>query len=256
MPKYKAVIQYVGGGYAGWQIQPGRPTVQETLREALHRVSREDASWIAAGRTDSGVHALGQTAHFILSRPFPVERLIRSINGVLPADIRLQKLIRVRDSFHAQKEARRKRYEYRIYNGPFLPPFLNGYVEHVPRNLDVEAMQLGARLLRGTWDFSAFAASSGTVLTRVRTLSLSNLSRKGPHLTYAVEADGFLQHMVRNIVGTLLQIGDGRRDPVDVLRLLASRNRRNAGPTAAARGLYLVKVYYSGPHLRRRRLGR
>lgn len=244
MTKYKGVIQYIGTGYAGWQIQAQRPTVQGTLRDAVNRISGETTSIVAAGRTDAGVHALGQVIHFRLQKEFTPLRLLRALNGVLPPDIRVLKLVIVPPDFHAQKHAKKKRYEYRIYNGPVLSPFLNGRVYHVVHPLDYDAMQRACRLFSGSHDFSGFAAASTTVKSRQRTIFLSRLLKKGHRLVYQVEADGFLHHMIRNIMGTLVQIGKGQRPPDDISSILKSRDRRHAGPTAPAHGLYLVRIWY------------
>ncbi|HSR50904.1 MAG TPA: tRNA pseudouridine(38-40) synthase TruA [Acidobacteriota bacterium] len=245
MPKYRAVLQYAGGNYSGWQVQKDRPTVQGTLNQALARVTRQkDVSWVGAGRTDAGVHARGQCAHFRLREAADPKRLIKALNGVLPWDIRVHSLRRASPRFHARRDALKKRYEYRIHHGPVLPPFRHGWVYHSYYRLDVERFRQAAKLVKGTWDFSGFAASSSSVKTHTRSVFLSRLRREGSLLRYQIEADGFLQHMVRNIVGTLLEIGRGRRPVEDVLRILASRNRRNAGPTAQPQGLYLVKVHY------------
>ncbi|HSR68512.1 MAG TPA: tRNA pseudouridine(38-40) synthase TruA [Acidobacteriota bacterium] len=245
MAKYRAVLQYAGGRYSGWQVQKDRDTVQGALNQALRRITGlEKVSWVGAGRTDAGVHAMGQCAHFRLPEAAQAEGLQRALNGVLPWDIRVQKLSRVQDAFHARRDALKKLYEYRIHHGPVLPPFRHGWVYHSYYRLDPERFRQGADLLRGTWDFSGFAASSSSVKTHVRTVFESRLRRQGSLLRYQIEADGFLQHMVRNIVGTLLEIARGRRAPEDVLRILASRDRRNAGPTAQPQGLYLIKVFY------------
>ena len=149
--------------------------------------------------------------------------------------------------FHAQKDARRKGYEYRIYHGPVLSPFLSDYVLHFRGNLDVNSMQEASRLLTGRHDFSGLTSSRSTVSSKVRTLGRSELSRKGLFLSYRVEGDGFLHHQIRNIVGTLLEVGTGKRPAADMQKILRSRDRRTAGPTAPAHGLCLVKVWYSSP---------
>ncbi len=244
MIKYKAVIQYIGTRYAGWQIQKNQITVQGLLRESLARVSGETVSVVGSGRTDSGVHALAQVAHFRLSEPVPPDRLQRALNGVLPWDIRVLGLSRAPATFHAQRSAVRKRYEYRIFNGRVLPPFLHDRVLHVVTPLDVDAMRQGAACLPGRHDFKAFTAAASKVRDFERTLSRLELHQRGPHLRIVCEADGFLHHMVRNITGTLLEVGRGRRPPEDVARVLATQDRRQAGPTAPPQGLYLVKVWY------------
>ena len=245
MVKYKAKVEYLGTRYHGWQLQKGLETIQGALSDATYQITRERTTWVGAGRTDSGVHALAQSSHFVLrEKPHAPDRLLRALNGTLPWEIRVRSLKRVPLDFHAQRQARLKRYEYRIFCGRFLSPFLQGRVFHCREELDAGKMDEAAALLRGTWDFSGFAAAASQVRTHVRTLSESAMKRRGRNLRYIAEGNGFLQHMVRNIVGTLLQVGTGRRPSEDILRILASRNRINAGPTAQPQGLYLVKVRY------------
>ncbi|RPI25485.1 MAG: tRNA pseudouridine(38-40) synthase TruA [Acidobacteria bacterium] len=244
MTKYKLTIQYVGRRYAGWQIQRDKKTVQASLRDAVERLTGELVSVVGAGRTDSGVHALGQVAHIRLEKEMQATRLHRALNGILPADIRIVSVRAVAPDFHAQKHAVRKRYVYRIFNGPVLSPFLCGLVCHVIPPLDLEAMSAAAQLIIGRHDFRGFAAAASTVRDHHRQVLSSRLVRRGRHIRYVIEADGFLHHMVRNIMGTLLQVGRGKRSPSDMLRILESRDRRNAGPTARPEGLYLVKVWY------------
>ena len=244
MTNYRALLQYVGTRYAGWQIQKKQPTVQGTLKEALQTLSGEKTSVVGAGRTDAGVHALGQVAHFRLEKKFIPGFLLRALNGLLPWDIRILRIKIASQGFHAQRDALKKRYEYRIYTGRVLPPFLRGYVYHCLTPLSYAAMEHACPLLYGSHDFSAFAAASTTVKDRNRKVFLSRLQKRGHRFIYQVEADGFLHHMVRNIAGTLLQIGAGKRPLEDMTTILDSRDRRQAGPTAAAHGLYLVRIWY------------
>ncbi|MGH9339463.1 MAG: tRNA pseudouridine(38-40) synthase TruA [Acidobacteriota bacterium] len=252
MTKYKIVIQYVGTRYAGWQIQKSQTTVQGTIKDAVQAVTAEDASVVGAGRTDAGVHALRQVAHFSLAGAGPPgekparspRRLQRSLNAVLPPDIRITSLTIAHPRFHAQKDALRKRYEYRIYNGHVLSPFQHGLVNHVISPLDWRAMQQAAQVLQGRHDFSGFAAAASRVKSKERTVFSSTIRKKGRLLTYRVEADGFLHHMVRNIAGTLLQIGAGKRPVQDLQAILKSRDRRKAGPTAPAHSLFLIRIWY------------
>ncbi len=246
MGKYRMLVQYLGTQYHGWQTQKNRPTIQSELQQALQQITGKRVSVVGAGRTDSGVHALGQVAHFRLEKTVDANHLHRAMNGVLPWDIRVRKLRRTDPDFHAQRHAVRKRYDYRIFNGPVLPPFLWNQVVHVRKPLNPRRLSEAARHVLGTHDFSAFAASGTAVQTRVRTITKSLWVKKGCHLNYRIVGSGFLHHMVRNIVGTLLEVGVGKRLPEDLIRVLQSQDRSNAGPTAPPHGLYLVKVWY-GP---------
>ncbi len=244
LQKYRAVVDYVGTRYAGWQTQPDRATVQSTIQEVLLKFNRVPVNVIASGRTDAGVHARGQVVHFRQARKMEPKLLRRALNAMLPPDIRIRSVRLAAPSFHAQQDALRKRYEYRLYTGPVLSPFLGGTVYHLYRRVSFERMAESAPLLEGTHDFSGFAASSSRVKDARRTIFVSRLRRRGNHLIYRVEGSGFLQHMVRNIVGTLIEIGRGRRPVDDLVRVLESRDRRNAGPTAPPQGLCLMRVWY------------
>lgn len=242
--KYKATLQYLGTRYAGWQVQKGQRTVQGVIEKALMRLAGQAVAVVGAGRTDAGVHALGQVAHF----PFPdrdsVPDLLKSLNALLPWDIRVVRLEEAGDAFHASRDARRKRYEYRIYNAGILPPFEHLRACHVARPLDLGRMTDAAGRFLGEHDFSGFAAAASRVRSKVRTIQSSQVLHEGPVILYRVEASGFLHHMVRNMVGTLLQAGWCDRPCDDVERILLSRDRGQAGPTAPAHGLYLVRVWY------------
>ena len=244
MTKYKLVLQYIGTRYAGWQIQKNQDTVQGKLKAALQQLTGEDVTVVGAGRTDSGVHAMEQVAHFTLSREATLQKLFQGLNGILPWDIRVMRIDPAHPGFHAQKDALKKRYEYRIYNGPALPPFFYGYVHHMTHPLNVPAMQSAAEQLCQSHDFSGFAAASTRVKNPTRTVFLSRVRERECHVTYQIEGNGFLHHMVRNIVGTLLEIGAEKRSPADILKILDSKDRRMAGPTAPAHGLYLMNVWY------------
>ncbi len=245
MTKYKVVVQYLSAGYSGWQVQKDLPTIGGTIEAVLSRLTGESPAVVGSGRTDAGVHALGQVAHFRLEKPCCSKRLLRSLNGLLPMNIRVLRLVTVPPSFHAQKDVLKKRYVYRIYNGPILSPFLHGRVYQVFPVLDFDRMQEAAESICGSHDFSGFAASTTRVKNRSRNVVLSGWRRKGRSLEYRIEGKGFLHHMVRNIVGTLVQVGLGKRPPESMLEILKAGDRRRAGPTAPAEGLYLAKVWYS-----------
>lgn len=242
--KYRITLQYVGTRYAGWQIQRNARTIQGVLRDQLSRLAGHPVTVVGAGRTDSGVHALGQVAHFWFPLKPSIPDLRRTLNALLPWDIRVMRLTKADPAFHAQKHALKKRYEYRILTADVVPPFLHARVCHLPAKIDLEAMQQAAAILRGRHDFSSFAAAASRVRSHVRSVYLSEFRRRGHRLTYRVEADGFLHHMVRNFVGTLTEVGLGKRRPSDVRDLLEVRDRTQAGPTAPAEGLYLVKIWY------------
>lgn len=242
--KYKIRLQYQGTRYQGWQIQRNGLTVQGMLTEVLSRMAGKKVTVTGAGRTDAGVHALGQVAHFCFPEKESVPDLRRALNANLPWDIRVISLQRVRLAFDAQRDARGKQYEYRIFNGPVIPPFLYHLRTHIPLPLDTERMDRAARDVLGRHDFSAFAAAASTVRSKVREVTLSRVRRQGLHVAYRIEAGGFLHHMVRNIAGTLIEIGLGRRSERDIERVLGSLDRKQAGPTAPPQGLFLVRVWY------------
>ncbi len=244
LDKYKITLQYLGTRYHGWQIQRGQVTVQGVLRDALGELAGVPIQLAGASRTDSGVHAFGQVAHCYFPERETIADLRKALNAILPKDIRVLRVERVPDHFHAQRSARTKSYEYRIYNGPVLSPFNYGRVCHIVHPLDFEEMQMGAELLLGVHDFSGFAASTTTAKNRVREITRSQMKKQGRNLVYRVEADGFLHHMVRNIVGTLLEIGLQKRAPTEITTILESADRGNAGVTAPPEGLYLVRVWY------------
>jgi tRNA pseudouridine38-40 synthase len=259
----KLTIAYDGTSLVGWQRQAHGTSVQGLLEAALARVAGQPVRVVGAGRTDAGAHATGQVASAALDIGLDPATLRRALNAMLPGDVRVLAIEDAPPGFHARYAARSKTYQYRILNGPIVPPFVRRYVWHVPRHLDEAAMDAAARLLEGEHDFAAFQASgshaSGTtrVLTesRMRLVTptapnarapavLPDYEPEGRLLLYAVTGTGFLRHMVRTIVGTLVEIGTGRVSPHGMLELLESRAREQAGPTAPACGLCLVAVTY------------
>ena len=240
----KLTLQYIGTGYRGWQIQPGIPTIQGAVEEALERIVGEPVSVAGSGRTDAGVHARGQVASFrtgCLRRP---EVIQRAANARLPWDIRIVAMEEEAGGFHARECAKLREYRYQVWTGEVLPPFLHDYAAHCRASLDPSSFARAARTLLGRHDFSAFASSGSSSVDPVRAVTASELLSEGELWTYRIEADGFLYKMVRNIAGTLLEIARGRW-PVEMMEeLLRSRDRTLAGPPLPAHGLFLERVTY------------
>ncbi len=242
MKNYKLVLGYDGTDFRGWQRQPEDRTVQGVLEEAVFKVTRKRTVVHGAGRTDAGVHALGQAAGFRGAFKLSDAVLLRALNAVLPEDVRIFSLEQAPPDFHARRSARSKLYRYRIVIAPQPSPLDRRYVLHWPYPVKVGAMREAARLFVRTADFSAF--SSNRDRSPVRTVTRSELRRSGDELVYTIESRGFLRYMVRTIVGTLLEVGRGRIRPADIEGIFRGKDRSLAGATAAAKGLTLVRVDY------------
>jgi len=238
-------IAYRGSAYHGWQSQPDGHTVQDHVERALGAFADRPVSTVSAGRTDAGVHALGQVASARLHTPLADARLARALNAHLPETIRVVHLATVPDDFHARFSARGKTYEYRIWNGPVLPPFLRFYTWHRSFPLDVALMQQAADAALGAHDFAAFRSAQSVNHSTVREIGRAAWRRgDGDLLVFEIAGNGFLRYMVRSLVGTLVEIGWRRRPPEDIARLLNQPDRSAAGRTAPPRGLFLMKVEY------------
>jgi tRNA pseudouridine38-40 synthase len=242
-------LAYTGTGFVGWQRQASGTSIQGLLEDVLGRLEGTRVSVVGAGRTDAGVHALGQVASFRLTNAITAPDLMQALNARLPGDVRVLSADEVEDRFHAQFSAQAKSYRYRISNTRVLSPFQRRYAWHISRTLDLHAMRQGARELLGEHDFSSFQAKSGEVKTSRRTITRAewteeSLGGGGRLLTFDIGGTGFLKYMVRTIVGTLVEAGDGRRTPESIRDLLVSGKRAAAGPTAPPVGLYLVRVDY------------
>jgi len=262
MRTLKIVLAYDGTDFVGWQRQPTGASIQGHLERALASIEGNPVTVIGAGRTDAGVHALGQVASCTLSHPIAPATLARALNAMLPEAIRVRLVEDVADGFHARYSARLKTYRYLIGNGTPASPFARRYAWHVPQPLDGAAMAVAARLLEGEHDFAALQAAGSATKTTTRTMTAVTVwtcseahtfgsaflgappATGGRIVAFEVTGTGFLRHMVRNTVGTLVEIGLGRRVPGWMGELLAGRDRSRSGPTAPAHGLFLVSVDY------------
>lgn len=240
---YRLVVEYDGTALHGWQLQPDARTVQGELEAAAARLFGAPVRTAAAGRTDAGVHAAGQVVSLRAPRALPPEVVCRALNAHLGDDIAVRDVAVASEAFDPRRDARSRRYVYRIWNRRVASPFWRRYAWHVPPPLDAVALAAAAAQLVGEHDFSAFRAAGCDAAHPVRRVLESTVTRDGALLRYEIEATAFLRHMVRNIVGTLVEIGLGRRDP-DLRALLATRDRRLAAATAPAAGLCLVAVRY------------
>jgi len=285
MKMFKITLAYDGTGFVGWQRQAAGVSVQGLLEDALRELDERDVAVAGAGRTDAGVHALGQVASFSLARVIAPHALVRALNARLPDQVRALSAVEVAAGFHARFGARTKMYRYRVWNAERLNPFERQYAWHVMGGLDVDQMDAAARLVEGRHDFAAFQAAGGATRTTEREVYSSRIVKEhtagtegnshratepqrthnssqwlsgsvadplrvyssGEVITYEISGNGFLRHMVRAIVGTLVEIGRGRRGADWMREVIASRDRSHAGPTAPAEGLFLVGVEYDAP---------
>ena len=254
MRNIRLTIAYDGTDFHGWQRQPKAATIQACLEAALERIVGSAVTVVASGRTDAGVHAANQVANFKTSSPIPCPNLVQAVNDVLPPTVRVKEADEVPDEFHSRYAARSKTYRYRILQAQVCSPFIARFGYHYPYPLDRRRMVEAARLIEGRHDFGSFAGSDGaneggspqSCQSTVREVFTSRMLWRAQTsiLTYEVCGEGFLHHMVRNIVGTLIEVGRGKLEPVDMVRILEARDRRRAGPTAPAQGLCLMKVEY------------
>jgi tRNA pseudouridine38-40 synthase len=244
MRNIKLTLCYDGTDFHGWQRQPALRTVQQVLEEALERLTRVRPTTTASGRTDAGVHALGQVVHFLTASRHPPDTFVRALNALLPRDVRVLEASEVPQSFHATLDARSKRYRYVIDNARIASPFQLRYSWHVPHSLDTGVMADAANSLLGRHDFRSFETDWPNRMSSVRTIIDLAVERRGESVTIEVEADGFLYNMVRSIAGTLVLVGSGKRPVSWVADVLAAESRVEAGPTAPPQGLFLVVVRY------------
>jgi tRNA pseudouridine38-40 synthase len=244
MRNIKLLLAYDGTEFSGWQRQPNQRTVQQVLEEALAKLTGAMPTTNASGRTDAGVHALGQVVHFFTASRHPPEVFVKALNATLPPDVRVKGAWEMPQAFHATLDAKAKLYRYVIDNGPIADPFRLRYAYHVYHRLDVDAMNRAAEALKGRHDFHSFETNWPNRTSSVRTITHLAVAREEDSVTIDVEADGFLYNMVRTIAGTLILVGTGRRPEEWVAEALAAEDRAAAGPTAPPQGLFLVRVNY------------
>jgi tRNA pseudouridine38-40 synthase len=254
MHNIKLTIAYDGTDFHGWQIQSSKPTIQGAIAGVLRRITQEQVFLHGAGRTDAGVHALGQVAHFKTQSALSPGEFQRALNALLPPAIRIVSAEEVGPDFHARWQAISKTYRYRIYRGRVVPPTEWRYVLHYPFPLDLDSMRRACALYVGTHDFTSFAGSTGSEdddreRTTVRDILEAQLSEveSGEQLHFTVRGKSFLRYMVRKMVGTLLDVGRGRLQPADIERLYEIRDRSKSGPTVPPQGLWMVCVEYPEP---------
>lgn len=254
------VLEYDGTNYEGWQSQRKKhaATIQETVEEKLRKMTSAPVSLISSGRTDAGVHALGQVASFRTNSSLSPEIIKKGLNSMLPPDIRAVRSMEASPDFHPRFDATAKTYFYLIALMPDEPVFFRRYAWSIPYKLDLRAMEDAASCLRGKHDFSAFRASGSDVkdslreiisleLKKMKKMEFATVPFRGDYLKISITANGFLRHMARNIVGTLVEVGRGRMSPSDMKKILESLDRKKAGPSAPAHALFLEKVFYKEP---------
>ena len=241
----RLLLEYDGSRYHGWQRQLDAATIQGTLEEAVVRLTGEKVSLIGSGRTDAGVHARGQVANFRTESAIPLRAFHQGLNSLLPKDIAVLEASEAEPSFHARKSARAKTYEYRILNRRDRSPLYHYYAWWIASPLDLEAMAAAAAALPGEHDFTAFRASGSDNINPVRrVLAAAWRQEPGGWLSFTITATGFLRGMVRSLVGTMAEVGQGKAPPTILAELLENPARHLAGPTAPPQGLYLVEVFY------------
>lgn len=242
--RIKLTLEYDGTNYCGWQVQPNGVTVQQQVQEALKTLTGEDISVVASGRTDSGVHAAGQAAHFDTNSSIPPERFAAALNSVLPSDIRALNSERAEDTFHARFCAKKKTYRYTAYVSETLRPLWDRYACRLSFSPDILKMKRAARLFTGTHDFKAFMASGSEVKDTVRTIYSAEVETHGDFITFTVRGNGFLYNMVRIMTGTLVEIGAGKMTESDLISALDGGERNLSGKTMPPHGLTLLSVEY------------
>lgn len=245
MQRYKCIIAYDGTRFSGYQVQPNKRTVQSDFEAVLSKMHKgENVKVSASGRTDAGVHAKGQVIHFNSPMPISEDKWELALNSLLPDDISVLKVEKAGETFHARFDASGKEYRYFLYLSKKRDPFQRNFAYHFPYPLDIAVMKEASQYLLGTHDFSSFCSAKTEVEDKVRTIEAIEILQEGERLSFRFVGNGFLYNMVRILVGTLLEVGSGARNPSEILDILEKKDRRFAGKTAPAHGLYLWKVHY------------
>ena len=245
MRNFKMTVEYDGSAYCGWQRQENGVSIQQKLEEAIKLITGQKVAVIGSGRTDAGVHALNQVGSFKCSTKLPANKIFLGMNSVLPPDIVVKELKEVDDDFHALRDVKSKIYVYKICNQRLRPALGRNYFWHVRFPLDIPKMKKAAGYLIGTHDFSCFCATGTDVKDRVRTIvDVEIKTGENGLIEFKIESHGFLKYMVRNIIGTLVEVGRGKREPEEMMTIIESKNRNIAGATAPACGLFLQEVKY------------
>lgn len=244
MRRIKLTLDYNGSAYSGWQRQPGRDTVQSRLEDALYRLTGESITAVASGRTDAGVHALGQVAHFDTEANYPVRNFVTGLNRFLPPDIRVQAAEEAPLSFHARFSAHEKTYRYVVYEGKTDRALSYGREVRIAPGADVAAMREAAKIFRGKHDFASFCASGADTTTSVRTIKRVSVVKRGERIIFSFTADGFLYNMVRRMVAEILRVGEGKATAEDLSAMLAAADKNAVRHCMPPEGLYLVSVKY------------
>jgi tRNA pseudouridine38-40 synthase len=240
----KLTIHYDGSAYHGWQKQPDVPSIQEYIHNAVEKLCGKPARVVGASRTDAGVSAIGQVANIKIDTPIPTENLPKALTEMLPEDIAVVEAVDVPFKFHAIADTEKKLYRYTIHTDHARPVMDIKHCWHYPFRLDVDVMNKAAKMMIGKKDFKSFASAADSRLSSVRTVTMCDVTSQGSRVYVDIEADGFLYNMVRNVVGTLVEIGRGRWTPADMADIIEAKDRTQAGPTAPAAGLCLIKIDY------------
>jgi tRNA pseudouridine38-40 synthase len=244
LKRYKGLVSYDGGAYSGFQIQPDTPTIQEELQKVLTQMHKREVTIIGSGRTDAGVHAREQVIHFDSELTLRSDQWVKALNSKLNADIRVQRIAQFNSEFHARYDAERKQYRYFLYRSQVENPFKRRYAVHVAQDVNLERMREASKFLIGTYDFTAFSSTNTGIKDKIRTIYRLDVLEDGEHLIIICEGNGFLYNMVRIIVGSLVEVGQGRRTVEELRRALDEKDRTLTGKTYPSHGLFLWSVHY------------